>query len=99
MDTDEPAATKTPASPAKSPNAGQRRTKCKYWNKCYRKDKGHKALYIHPGDPDEKQAAPVNVKGMHNAEDFTYLYISHKCHLLIGLAMSQANAIFSVWCL
>lgn len=65
MDTDEEVPKKkTPPTVAKSPAPGAKRTKCKYWNKCYRKDKGHKALYIHPGDPDEKQAAPVNVKGM-----------------------------------
>lgn len=34
----------------------ERREKCKYWAKCYRKDAGHKKLYVHPGDPDEKQA-------------------------------------------
>lgn len=36
---------------------GKRREKCKYWAKCFRKDAGHKKLYVHPGDPDEKQAA------------------------------------------
>ena len=35
----------------------KRREKCKYWAKCFRKDAGHKKLYVHPGDPDEKQAA------------------------------------------
>ena len=34
----------------------ENREKCKYWAKCYRKDAGHKKLYVHPGDPDEKQA-------------------------------------------
>ena len=48
MDTKE---TKTVVPP------GKRRQKCQYWAKCYRKDQGHKKLYIHPGDPDENQAA------------------------------------------
>jgi len=48
---------------AKPGTSSEKRTKCKYWKKCFRKDKGHKALYIHPGDPDEKQAAVINVKG------------------------------------
>ncbi|KAL4235331.1 hypothetical protein ACF0H5_006966 [Mactra antiquata] len=54
MDTDESPSTSAAAS---SSSTTVKRTKCKYWNKCYRKDKGHKKLYIHPGDPDEKQAA------------------------------------------
>lgn len=24
--------------------------KCKYWEKCYRKDAGHKAGFLHPSD-------------------------------------------------
>ncbi|XP_050397670.1 uncharacterized protein LOC126815779 [Patella vulgata] len=30
--------------------------KCKYWNKCYRKEKQHRLEFLHPGDdiPDEK---------------------------------------------
>ena len=24
--------------------------KCQYWAKCYRKDKAHKAAFLHPGD-------------------------------------------------
>lgn len=43
-------------SEAKPSATGKRREKCKYWGKCYRKDAGHKKLYVHPGDPDEKQA-------------------------------------------
>lgn len=54
MDTDEQPSTSTAAA---SGTSGTRRMKCKYWDKCFRKDKGHKKLYIHPGDPDEKQAA------------------------------------------
>lgn len=50
---DVPAPKEEVAEPAK------RRVKCQYWGKCYRKDLGHKKLYIHPGDPDEKQAAKV----------------------------------------
>jgi hypothetical protein len=26
--------------------------KCKYWAKCYRKDKDHKKNFLHPGDED-----------------------------------------------
>jgi hypothetical protein len=54
MDTDD---TPAPVKKEKSSEPAVRRVKCQYWNKCYRKDKGHKKLYIHPGDPDEKQAA------------------------------------------
>ncbi|WAR12909.1 DNLI-like protein [Mya arenaria] len=51
-----PASEPSPStSKSPSPGAGKR-MRCKYWDKCYRKDKGHKALYVHPGDPDEKQA-------------------------------------------
>ena len=46
----------TPAAEAAPAAGGGKRMKCKYWDKCFRKDKGHKKLYIHPGDPDEKQA-------------------------------------------
>lgn len=47
----------------KDKEPAKRRVKCQYWDKCYRKDKGHKKLYIHPGDPDEKQAAKAPTKG------------------------------------
>ena len=56
MDTKE---TKTVVPP------GKRRQKCQYWAKCYRKDQGHKKLYIHPGDPDENQAAAGQLYSMH----------------------------------
>ena len=48
---------KMDTSEAKTVPPGKRRAKCQYWAKCYRKDEGHKKLYIHPGDPDENQAA------------------------------------------
>lgn len=61
----------TEEAPAKKMNGietPQRRVKCQYWRKCFRKDKRHKKLYIHPGDPDEKQAATAKaskeVKGL-----------------------------------
>lgn len=66
---EEPMETDTEASKAKETKAAKetnpKRFKCKYWDKCYRKDKGHKKLYIHPGDPDEKQAAkaPEGIAG------------------------------------
>ena len=54
------AASKTTPSTSTANTAGAVRARCKYWDKCFRKDKGHKTLYVHPGDPDEKQS----VKGM-----------------------------------
>ena len=30
-----------------------KKTKCKYWEKCYRKDAAHKKNFVHPGDEEE----------------------------------------------
>lgn len=56
------AASKTTLSTSTATTPGAVRARCKYWDKCFRKDKGHKTLYVHPGDTDEKQS----VKGMHD---------------------------------
>ena len=33
--------------------APHKKEKCKYWEKCYRKDAKHKKDYLHPGDDDD----------------------------------------------
>lgn len=35
--------------------APHKKEKCKYWEKCYRKDAAHKKDYLHPGDDDDKE--------------------------------------------
>lgn len=37
-------------------SAATDRVKCKYWDKCYRKDANHKKDYLHPGDEEEAKA-------------------------------------------
>lgn len=32
--------------------AGGKKTKCKYWGKCFRKDPAHKSQFYHPDDSD-----------------------------------------------
>lgn len=35
--------------------APHKKGKCKYWEKCYRKDAAHKRDFLHPGDDDEEK--------------------------------------------
>ncbi|KAL5022797.1 hypothetical protein ScPMuIL_001952 [Solemya velum] len=37
--------------PNTSPKLKGKKVKCKYWNKCYRKEANHKKQFLHPGDP------------------------------------------------
>ncbi|ESO87803.1 hypothetical protein LOTGIDRAFT_234827 [Lottia gigantea] len=49
------------------------RTKCAFWDKCYRKNKVHLRDYIHPGDKDEKDESKddndVDMKDVSGAGD------------------------------
>lgn len=31
-----------------------KKEKCKYWSKCFRKEKAHLAEFLHPGDKEDK---------------------------------------------
>lgn len=33
-----------------------RKEKCKYWSKCYRKEKVHRLEFLHPGDSEEEDS-------------------------------------------
>lgn len=42
--------------------APHKKEKCKYWEKCFRKDPAHKRDFLHPGDKEDTKSADVEMK-------------------------------------
>lgn len=41
--------------------APHKKEKCKYWEKCFRKDPAHKRDFLHPGDKEDTKSTGVYV--------------------------------------
>ena len=55
-----------------------KKEKCKYWSKCYRKEKAHLAEFLHPGDKENKDD-----DGGEDANSVLF-FVSYLC--LVGLS-------------